>query len=28
VLTNQTVGHMREDIIDFQLRRRVARTGS
>jgi cell division protein ZipA len=28
VLTNQTVGHMREDIIDFQLRRRVARNAS
>jgi cell division protein ZipA len=28
VLTNQTVGHMREDIIDFQLRQRVARTAS
>jgi cell division protein ZipA len=28
VLTNQTIGHMREDIIDFQLRQRVARTAS
>jgi cell division protein ZipA len=28
VLTNQTIGHLREDIIDFQLRRRVARTAS
>ena len=28
VLTNQTVGHMREDIIDFQLRQRVARNAS
>ena len=28
VLTNQTVGHMREDIIDFQLRQRVARNVS
>jgi cell division protein ZipA len=28
VLTNQTIGHMREDIIDFQLRQRVARNAS
>jgi hypothetical protein len=28
VLTNQTIGHMREDIIDFQLRQRLARTAS
>jgi cell division protein ZipA len=28
VLTNQTIGHMREDIIDFQLRQRIARTAS
>jgi cell division protein ZipA len=28
VLTNQTIGHLREDIIDFQLRQRVARTAS
>jgi cell division protein ZipA len=28
MLTNQTVGHMREDVIDFQLRQRVAKTAS
>lgn len=25
-LTNQTIGHMREDVIDYQLRQRVAKT--
>ncbi|MDH3527182.1 MAG: cell division protein ZipA [Gammaproteobacteria bacterium] len=28
VLTNQTIGHMREDVIDYQFRRRVAQTAS
>jgi cell division protein ZipA len=28
VLTNQTIGHMREDVIDYQLRQRVAKTAS
>ena len=28
MLTNQTVGHMREDVIDYQLRQRVAKTAS
>jgi cell division protein ZipA len=27
-LTNQTIGHMREDVIDYQLRQRVAKTAS
>ena len=28
MLTNQTIGHMREDVIDYQLRQRVAKTAS
>jgi cell division protein ZipA len=28
VLSNQTIGHMREDVIDYQLRQRVAKTAS
>lgn len=28
VLTNQTIGHLREDVIDYQLRHRVAKTAS
>jgi cell division protein ZipA len=28
VLTNQTISHLREDVIDYQLRRRVAQTAS
>ncbi len=27
-LTNQTISHMRDDVIDFQLRQRVAKTAS
>jgi cell division protein ZipA len=28
VLTNQTISHLREDVIDYQLRQRVAQTAS
>ncbi len=28
VLTNQTISHMREEVVDYQLRQRVARTAS
>lgn len=28
VLTNQTIGHMREEVIGYQLQQRVANTGS
>lgn len=28
VLTNQTISHMREDVVDYQLRQRVAKTAS
>lgn len=28
VLTNQTISHMREEVVDYQLRQRVAKTAS